>query len=306
MPHTVLVSGAGGALEQALASRLGRIEGWELRQARTSTLDEAAASDAVAGAEQLVLVLPDDLSAEGGSVWLDAVTHRPYNLLQAAAQAGVRRCVIVSSMEVFAAVPPHLAIQPDWARDPSCEPTSLGPALAEFCADQFTRGTTYNPEGGVANPHLNVQVVRLGRLADDARAAAGSRWWCTLAEAVDGIEGALTAPLEPAGTGAFGARHIYHHADEGTYDPPPTWPPPGPRGPAAPSSAVLFGARGMMVSTRPLASVVSRWAASLTRAMGLRVAGPAGGRGAGAGRDEAARHRHRRHLPSARRGHAAA
>ena len=60
---------------------------------------------------------------------LDHATRRTYNLLLAAAEAGVERCVFVSTLRLLAALPAHLAVTEKWrSRPPSGDPARCSPA----------------------------------------------------------------------------------------------------------------------------------------------------------------------------------
>lgn len=89
-------------------------------------------------AEQLVLVDPAlpsvnmDISGHGTQAWLDICTRCVYNILTAAANTGVKRAVVLGSMEAsFMDYPPTVGVLPNFKPLPTSEPASLGPHLSE-------------------------------------------------------------------------------------------------------------------------------------------------------------------------------
>jgi hypothetical protein len=115
-----------------------------------------------------------------------------YNLLRAAAEAGVRTVVLSSTLDLFLPYPSQSdCLQtgstswPSWKPLPSTEPTVLGPHMAEFVAREFAHAQT----------GLRVTVVRLGHLLWDVRGererknlgGEALRFSTTLAEAVEAL-----------------------------------------------------------------------------------------------------------------------
>ena len=83
---------------------------------------------------------------------LDHATRRTYNLLLAAAEAGVERCVFVSTLRLLAALPAHLAVTEKWrSRPPSADPALLACHLGEVVAKEVARDRL-----------LQVATLRLG------------------------------------------------------------------------------------------------------------------------------------------------
>ena len=71
---------------------------------------------------------------------LDHATRHTYNLLLAAAEAGVERCVFVSTLRLLAALPAHLAVTEKWrSRPPSGDPALLACHLGEVVAKEVAR-----------------------------------------------------------------------------------------------------------------------------------------------------------------------
>ena len=71
---------------------------------------------------------------------LDHATRHTYNLLLAAAEAGVERCVFVSTLRLLAALPAHLTVTEKWrSRPPSGDPALLACHLGEVVAKEVAR-----------------------------------------------------------------------------------------------------------------------------------------------------------------------
>lgn len=132
----------------------------------------------VAGADCVVHleVCPYINAGVAAGEWLDAATRCTYNLLGAAAAAGVSRCIVVSAMEVLSGHPSSLEVRPTWKPLPTCEPAQLGPHLAEFTCREFARGTDFK-----------VTILRIGGCA---------RWKTSTSEAVAAIAAELAVPEE--------------------------------------------------------------------------------------------------------------
>lgn len=124
-----------GAIADRLAERnhVRRI-GWE------QPLEaDAATGELVAGIDAVVLF---GYSRAGGQPndLIDHGTRRTYNLLIAAAAAGVERCVYVSTLRLMEALPGHFAVTEQWrSRPPSDDPALLACHLGEIIAKECAR-----------------------------------------------------------------------------------------------------------------------------------------------------------------------
>ena len=117
---------------------------------------------------------PDD-------AWLDRCTRCTYNLLDAAAKAGVGRVVLASSMEQFAAYHERDAIDTTWLPRPTCAPHVLGPHLAELILSQFVSvGAT-----------PSAAVLRIGQIADTTDSTRTGRFLTTTREATEALRDLL-------------------------------------------------------------------------------------------------------------------
>ena len=133
--------------------------------------------------------VPDDPSAV-----LDRATRLAYDLLCAAAESGVRRCVYLSSLRLLAGYPAHHTVTEGWRPlPPSDDAALLGCHLGEQIALEFAR-----------ERRMEVITVRLGYpVVPGSRSsltdAHGDAAICT-DDVVAVVSAALTAPVGQACT----------------------------------------------------------------------------------------------------------
>ncbi len=163
---------------------------------------DAATDRLVAGVDALIhlAALPPaqiDSSEESANRQLDFHTRCTYNLLHAASEAGVSRCIFAGSLSVFANCHDDWAINERWRPQPSTESQVLAHHLGEFVCREFAR------EGRLA-----VTCLRLGTLGASTNGAAQppDQTWLSYADAGRAFQCALAAPPEPWG--------IYHIQSE--------------------------------------------------------------------------------------------
>lgn len=129
-------------------------------------------------------VPPDLLAAadDPGNYAIDYQTRRTYNLLTAAAEAGVKHAVYISTLHLFAQHAENWTVTESWRPRPSVEAFVLSKHLGEFTCREFGR------EG-----KLHVTCLRLGNLVTAAAAASAEQdsMWLEMADAVSAIQGAL-------------------------------------------------------------------------------------------------------------------
>lgn len=187
--------------------------------------------NALEGADELVHVpfVGDD---GGPDAWLDACGRQTYNLLLAAAQAGVKRATLLTTMESFLAYPANAAVSPAWAPRPSVAPSSLAPHLGEFVAKQFARAAI----GG-----LSVLIARLGELEP------GAHFHTTSADAAATILNALASNVPVP---RWSVLHIHELLTSTDPNPPAIVPAaqrPHPSStPPSATRVLLLGARGFL------------------------------------------------------------
>lgn len=152
---------------------------YELR--RGDLLDEKAMPDLVRGIDAIVhLAEPPENASVAEQV--DVRTRGTYNLLRAAAAAGVTRAVYVGSLEVMRGYDKRFAVTEDWRPQPGTAAGAMSHSLGEFTCREFAR------EGS-----MGVVVLRFGRLVG-AEEAAGKRLdcpWLAESDAVQAVRLAL-------------------------------------------------------------------------------------------------------------------
>lgn len=149
------------------------------------------------GFDAVVLAgLPDE-DADGpteASAALDRATRLAYDLLNAAAESGVGRCVYLSSLRLMAGYGEYHTVTEGWRPlPPSDDPALIGCHLGEQIALEFAR-----------ERRLEVITVRLGYPVvsgsrSELRDAVGDAAICT-DDVVAVVSAALTAPVTQACT----------------------------------------------------------------------------------------------------------
>ena len=135
----VLVSNADYPFASATADLLAvrhqvRRIGWGERLDADSATDEL-----VAGIEAVVHFGYARAAGEAHDL-IDHAARRTYNLLLAAAEAGVERCIYVSTLRLLEALPSHFAVTEKWlSRPPSGDPALLACHLGEIVSKECAR-----------------------------------------------------------------------------------------------------------------------------------------------------------------------
>ena len=162
--------------------------------ARCDLGHDAATDRLVAGVDALIYLgaLPPvqiDDSEESANRQLDFHTRCTYNLLHAASEAGVSRCIYAGSLSVFANCDDDWAINEKWRPRPSTDPQVLAPHLGEFVCREFAR-----------ERRIAITCLRLGQLEQTGNAAAQpprDPSWLARPDAVQAFQSTLAAPPEP-------------------------------------------------------------------------------------------------------------
>lgn len=226
----VLLTGSNTAFGAALAAHLNEQEGCELLltdrteqpgDPRTrlsapfflSELDDSESTHRLLeGVDQIIHVEPlsDSLPLEDDG-WCDISARCTYNLLHAASELGISRCICLSSMDVFNSVSTdYVTPGPNWAARPRPIPTELGPHLAEFVCREFASAAA-----------IPIAIARIGAPVDDLTAtplADRPRYWVATQSAIDQVTSLLfqLPPPPEAGNGnsgffiGGGVANMYH------------------------------------------------------------------------------------------------
>ena len=143
---------------------------------------------------------------------IDHAARRTYNLLLAAAEAGVERCIFVSTLRLLEALPAHFAVTEKWqSRPPSDDPALLACHLGEIVAKECARDRL-----------LRVLTLRLGfpEVPGDRNALRGEHGRAAIAaaDAAEVIGRALQADLAQwqevhVQSPVHGARYLMREAE---------------------------------------------------------------------------------------------
>lgn len=135
----ILVTNADNPFAGAVADRLAehhavRRIGWE------EPLEADAATDRLVAGIDAVIHFGYPRAHGQANELIDHATRRTYNLLLAAATAGVERCVYVGTLRLLEALPAHFAVTEQWrSRPPSDDPALLACHLGEMVAKECAR-----------------------------------------------------------------------------------------------------------------------------------------------------------------------
>ena len=173
-----------GAVADRLAERHSvRRIGWE------EPLEAGAATDQVVAGINSVVHFGYARAGGRANDLIDHAARRTYNLLMAAAAAGVERCVYVSTLRLVEALPGHFAVTEQWrSRPPSDDPALLACHLGEIIAKECARDRL-----------MRVLTLRIGfpEVVGDRRALLDKHGSAAIAaaDAADAIGRALEADL---------------------------------------------------------------------------------------------------------------
>ncbi len=202
----VLITGAASRLGRAVAAELGSGHqlrlidhvsrdasfepGDEVEFMQGSLLDPDTAWNAVRGMDALIHTgePPRDLPEDGlgrEEFLLDLATRGTHVLFKAAVEAGVKRLVYGSTLEIFGAYPDDVYISEYWKPLPTPEIHQMARYLGERVCMEFAR-----------DHMVAVTVLRLGRpvLEDEVAGEAPDLMWLDLRDAARAFGWALDRP----------------------------------------------------------------------------------------------------------------
>lgn len=133
---------------------------------------------------------------EPASQWLDRNTRCTYNLLLAGTQAGVKRVIYLSVLDMFTAYDFDMTVTEEWRPRPSCEPDQMGPYIGEFVAREFAHSGA-----------MDVLILRLGHVVT-AEQAAGQPYdpmWTDVRDVAGAVRAALKQTVQ-----RYGVFHLQH------------------------------------------------------------------------------------------------
>ena len=203
----ILITSAASALAADLAATFASEHNVRLTDVRDvstpfpfvrSDLGHAAATDRLVEDVDVLIHLAEcyskfadgstDNAADSANRLIDYQTRCTYNLLLAASEAGISRCIYASSLSLFTGCEEDWAVDEHWRPRPSPETSILAQHLGEFVCREFAR------EGRIA-----ITCLRLGKLEQTDHMSAQPRdpMWLARADAVHALQCALAAPPEP-------------------------------------------------------------------------------------------------------------
>jgi nucleoside-diphosphate-sugar epimerase len=192
----VLMTGGNSPLARAVASELSGEYQFRLADRRLDAplppgaesfagdpCDAGFIQETVSGVDAILHLSPVFPIASSESDALDQAARGTFALLKAAGEAGVRRFVLGSSLDLFEKLPSHWRVTESWKPRPQPVIEQLGPWLAELSLREFARLGS-----------LDATVLRFGRIVagdEIARLPFDSRW-LGLEDAVHAVRRALS------------------------------------------------------------------------------------------------------------------
>ena len=159
----LLAAGLGAGFEVVA---LGAEETSDLANYRQGDLLQREALDpALAGVEAIVHAAGGDPAGDDEQALLDIAARGTYVALTAACAVGIKKVVLLSSLDLVRDYPEEYLVDPQWNALPQAEARSLAPLMAELVGREIAR-----------TGQIEVHCLRLGELdaettADDAVAA---------------------------------------------------------------------------------------------------------------------------------------
>ncbi|MCS7237673.1 MAG: hypothetical protein NZ899_05305 [Thermoguttaceae bacterium] len=138
---------------------------------------------ALALREAVVICVPE-VGAIPPAARVEEATRRTYQLLQAAVAAGVKGCLLVSTLRMFELYDEDFLVDEDWRPRAVDDEHGLAEYLAEFVCREFAREKL-----------LRVLVLRVGRVMDRVPPPAEARrlGWVLRADAIEALQRAAEA-----------------------------------------------------------------------------------------------------------------
>jgi nucleoside-diphosphate-sugar epimerase len=208
---TLLITGGDGRFARSLAAALATEQAVRVLDARFSAalpegvemyagdlLDPDVAAAAVAGVDVLIHVAPIEPVTGNDTLTLDVATRGTYLLINAARQAGVRRVILGSTLDLFEQLPADWRVTEAWRPRPTLDLNQLRAWLAE-------REVADNARLG---PFL-VICLRFGRIVAETEIASQpfDPRWLHIDDAVLGVRRALA--FQPPGADRS-HWHVFH------------------------------------------------------------------------------------------------
>jgi len=175
----------------------------DLEFVRSDLGHDESTDQLVAGIDAIIHQAHFPVEGDDSPAWLDANVRCTFNLLTAAAEAGVERVIYLSTLDLFLPYDEDMTVSEQWRPRPTCEPDRLGPHLGEFVAREF------------AHSHaLKVLVLRLGHVvtAEEASGREFDPMWTDVRDVVGAVAAAVERELHP-----FGIVHLQHQSERARF-----------------------------------------------------------------------------------------
>ena len=160
---------------------------------------EDPTNDLVRGIGRIVH-LAEPLPGEDTPAKIDYATRCTYNLLRAAAAAGVERAVFLRTLELMTPYDEDFLVTEAWRPRPGLDGVSLPKHLGEYVCREFARSNA-----------MDVVVLRLGKVVSAAEMSAGpfDSLWVADEDVVQAVRLALEPPKSERGR-ALGRWSVFH------------------------------------------------------------------------------------------------
>ena len=192
----VLLTGAASELGRAVVTAIGEAVAWRRLDdcaavegpgewVAASLVDAAAMGRAVQGIDVVIHTgEPPPVMPQGpeDEVLLDLATRGTHVLCKAAVDAGVKRLVYASTLEIFADYPDTVYITEMYRPQPTPEPVAMAKYLGEMVAREFARDFP-----------VTVTALRLGKLVKQEEVVGRDRdlMWVDIRDAAQAFGGAI-------------------------------------------------------------------------------------------------------------------
>lgn len=151
--------------------------------------------------------LPDDDMHQQ----IDHLTRRTYNLLLAAAKAGVQRVVYLSTLDIMTAYDPQFLVNESWQPRPALTGPSLPKYLGEYTCREFARVGRFP-----------IITLRLGKVVPSIDMSRDSfdPIWVAGEDVVQAVRSALEKQFEDTGSSLsrWSVLHISSGSDQARFD----------------------------------------------------------------------------------------
>jgi hypothetical protein len=194
-PKPILITCGGTRLAQSLAAGLKgaypiRMTEREALRTEHEFVECALGHDnatnlAVRGVEAVVHVA-EPRPQESPGEQIDFLTRCTYNLLWAAAEEGVQRAVLLSTLDLMTGYDPSFTVTETWRTRPPAEAKALGKHLAEITGREFAR-----------DGRINIVVLRVGKVVreEEVKGQSFDPLWVEERDVIHAVSCALTARI---------------------------------------------------------------------------------------------------------------